>query len=223
MALTRDEVIQSSPRSSKDPSSYEYARQMVYRLKTVWTRVRFDLKDWHKDVGEAAKNAIWSKLGYESLEELLVKEVGYSKLELDQKIDAAKANPLADVGPPIGNKNAIKEKVTEAKANPLTDVRTPNDVCNTNIVKGGTVDYTLRRLARDQPELLEEIRSGALSVNAAAIKAGIRKKLSHAEKCVAAFRKAENRLEVLSIQLGELEECELIVLKEMVEDQLANK
>lgn len=199
MALTRDEVIQSSPRSSKDPSSYEYARQMVYRLKTVWTRVRFDLKDWHKDVGEAAKNAIWSKLGYESLEELLVKEVGYSKLELDQKIDAAKETK---------EKKKPGPKPIESKFDSIHS--------NSN-------ENTLRRLARDQPELLDEIKSGALSVNAAAIKAGIRKKLSHAEKCVAAFRKAENRLEVLSIQLGELEECELIVLKEMVEDQLANK
>lgn len=218
MALTRDEVIQSSPRSSKDPSSYEYARQMVYRLKTVWTRVRFDLKDWHKDVGEAAKNAIWSKLGYESLEELLVKEVGYSKLELDQKIDAAKASPLGEHGT---NQHDIEEQIENAKVSPLGEHGGHDNVRSTGY--GNDTDYTLRRLARDQPELLDEIKSGALSVNAAAIKAGIRKKLSHAEKCVAAFRKAENRLEVLSIQLGELEECELIVLKEMVEDQLANK
>lgn len=82
---------------------------------------------------------------------------GYSKLELDQKIDAAKANPLADVGE-IGNGRKDESRVD-----------------NVSSTKGGNdTDYTLRRLARDQPELLDEIKSGALSVNAAAIKAGIR-------------------------------------------------
>jgi len=39
------------------------------------------------------------------------------------------------------------------------------NVCNTNITKGGTVDYTLRRLARDAPELLDKIEVGELPKN----------------------------------------------------------
>ena len=52
---------------------------------------------------------------------------------------------------------------------------------------GNDTDYTLRRLARDAPEFLDRIQSGELSVNAAAIAAGIRKKPSQSEFCVKAI------------------------------------
>jgi len=57
---------------------------------------------------------------------------------------------LADVGPPT----------KEEKGN----------VCNTNNTKGGTVDYTLRRLARDNPELLDAIAVIVVMVGSATTK-----------------------------------------------------
>ena len=67
---------------------------------------------------------------------------------LSAAIAEARAKPLADVGPPT----------KEEKSN----------VGNTNNrLNRTTVDYTLRRLARDKPELLDKIESGELSVNAA--------------------------------------------------------
>jgi hypothetical protein len=110
---------------------------MVYVLKTVWTRVTFDLKDWEKEVAEAKRNEIWKQLGYESIDDVLEKEVGYSKVELAEKCAAARDNPLPDVGPPT----------KEERANPT----------NSRIsTYGGNTDYTLRRLARDkQNELLD--------------------------------------------------------------------
>ncbi len=48
-------------------------------------------------------------------------------------------------------------------------------VDNINTSKGGTdTTYTLRRLARDAPEILAKVQSGELTVNQAAIAAGIR-------------------------------------------------
>lgn len=47
---------------------------------------------------------------------------------------------------------------------------------NTTIPKVGRgVDYVKARLARDRPDLLEQVQSGALSAHAAAITAGFRK------------------------------------------------
>ena len=98
---------------------------------------------------------------------------------------------------------AIQAKVAEAKKKPLLSKEQKDgrpskvaaiSVDNVNTSKGGNAtDYTLRRLARDAPEMLDKIESGELSVNAAAIQAGIRKKPSHEEVCVKAFRKCENR------------------------------
>jgi hypothetical protein len=50
---------------------------------------------------------------------------------------------------------------------------------NHRLVYGtGNRDYTVARLARDHPELVEEVMTGSLSPNAAGIKAGFRKKVS---------------------------------------------
>lgn len=204
MALTRDDRIQSTPRASKDPKSYEYARQMVYVLKTCWKRVTFDLQDWEKEVQEARQNKIWEQLGYDSIDEVLAKEVGYSEAELKIKCKQARDNPLAGHG--TNQHSDLKDK--DARENPLCE---HGGVGNTKSSKyGTTVDYTLRRLARDNPELLDAIERGELSVNAAAIQAGIRKKPSQAEVCIKAFRKAENRMEVLKLITQSLEPYERI-------------
>lgn len=202
MALTRDDRIQSTPRSSKDPKSYEYARQMVYVLKTCWKRVRFDLQDWEKEVEEAKQNKIWEKLGYASIDEVLAKEVGYSEAELKIKCKQARDNPLANVGPPT------KEE--------------KDNVDNVNIkTKGGNdTDYTLRRLARDNPELLDAIERGELSVNSAAIKAGIRKKQTPDQICVREFAKVENRLSVLRAIFERLQPHEKEIVLDWIDTSL---
>ncbi|MBK7092393.1 MAG: hypothetical protein IPH59_11850 [bacterium] len=116
-------------------------------------------------------------------------------------------------GGTTGNKNAAKVK---------------NDCDNITIVppsgeRGTSTDYTLKRLARDNhDDLLDAIEAGELSVNQAAIRAGYRKKLSHAEKCVAEFRKAENRLEPLRVIVAELDTHEVEVLKDWLSTPTMN-
>lgn len=219
MALTSDDKIRSSPRASKDPKSYEYARQMVYVLKTIWTQITFDLKDWEKEVEEARRNKIWERLGYGSIDEVLKEEVGYSKQELSLKIASAKADPLAVAGAPEGNQNAVKKKIDEAKADPLVEPGSKNNPNNVRVDYGNATDYTLRRLARDCPEMLDKIEAGELSVNAAAIAAGIRKKATPEEVCIKAFAKAQNRLQVFQSLISELEPHEVQVVSMWLKDR----
>jgi hypothetical protein len=74
-----DDIIRSTPRASKDKESYEYARQMVFVLKTVRQRVSFSWNDWEKEVAEAKRHKIWERLGYPSFDEMLQAEVGVAK------------------------------------------------------------------------------------------------------------------------------------------------
>ncbi len=98
---------------------------------------------------------------------------------------------------------------------------TIEQVDNVNSPKGGnSTEYTLRRLARDCPEMLKKVQAGEVSVNAAAIKAGIRKKPSPAEVCVKAFRKAENRLEPLRLIVDSLELYEAAIVRDWVVEKL---
>ena len=71
---------------------------------------------------------------------------------------------------------------------------------------GNSRDAALRRLRKDQPELHAKVLSGELSAHAAMVEAGYRKKLSHAEKCAAEFRKVENKTELLE-QLRQIVEA----------------
>jgi hypothetical protein len=91
---------------------------------------------------------------------------------------AARDNPVAEsAGAPIGNRNAAKGK---------------NNSDNVTIVsgpRGNGKTYTLRRLARDRPDLLAKVESGELSPNAAAIEAGFRKKLTPLEAARKAIAK----------------------------------
>lgn len=121
----------------------------------------------------------------------------------------------------ITKEQARKAAVEDAKANPLASVGKigngrPSDssVGNSNSTVGNTNEYLLRRLARDQPELLNKVESGELSINQAAITAGIRKKPSQEEIAVKAFRKADDKLNALKQMIESLAECERRIVME---------
>ncbi|AGA33761.1 hypothetical protein TVNIR_2101 [Thioalkalivibrio nitratireducens DSM 14787] len=63
--------------------------------------------------------------------------------------------------------------VAEGKAGPGRGNKTGDNV--TRLSRGNDQTYTLRRLARDNPELLGKVEAGELTANAAAIEAGFRK------------------------------------------------
>lgn len=84
--------------------------------------------------------------------------------------------------------------------------------------KGNNNRRDLARLARDKPELLDRIEAGELSVNAAAIAAGIRKKPTPEEVCVKAFRKVEDRLSTLKRIMDLLAPHEQAVVRDWLGD-----
>ena len=58
-----------------------------------------------------------------------------------------------------------------------------------NTIQGNSKAYTCERLSKVAPELFEEVKAGRMSANAAAIKAGIRKKPTAYEIALKAVRK----------------------------------
>ena len=106
----------------------------------------------------------------------------------------ARANPLAAAGakadpmPTPGgahNPEGVNQhsEIQRARENPMPEVGQVDNVNLTSksddqpkVAKGGNAKpYTLRRLARDRPDLLDRVEAGELSANAAAIEAGFRK------------------------------------------------
>ena len=147
-------------------------------------------------VEEAAD--VWKELRFSSAEEMIRDGYELDPIEIDLAIAWLKHNEQ-DVAIGLGE---ITQKIAAAKNKPLPSHGGKRDPSEDDQGRDSTLkqdrsnDYTLRRLARDCPEILDRIESGELSVNAAAIQAGIRKVDTPDEKALKALRKADNPDEV---------------------------
>ena len=143
--------------------------------------------------------AVYSELGFKSPEEMIREGYELEPAQVSLAVAWLKANgtekpvglgeiaPLAKHGE-IGNGRKNESRVDNVRSTHY----------------GNDTEYTLRRLKRDAPELLVQIESGELSVNAAAIKVGFRKKPNPEEVCIKAFRKSENRVMAIRSIVKEL-------------------
>ena len=107
--------------------------------------------------------------------------------------------------------------IGEGEPGPGRGNKTGNNI--TRFDRGTGTEYTLRRLARDAPEILSKVQSGELSVNQAAIAAGIRKKPTPEEAALKAFSKVTERLVALRSIVDTLTDSERQILKDWLSDE----
>jgi hypothetical protein len=147
--------------------------------------------------------AVYSDLGFSSAEEMIREGYELDPIEIDLAVAWLRHN---QPGEAIGL-DAVKAKVAEARVNPLPkngEVGNGRSCDNITATKSRGTDttYTLRRLARDAPDMLDKIESGELSVNQAAIQAGIRKKPTAFEIALKASKKlSRNEIQMLIKEL----------------------
>jgi len=202
-------------------------RQLVSEKRNfLATSIKYDCRCLIEFCEEA--EVVWQELGFESAADMI--RNGY---ELDpQQIDLAVAWLKINEPSEAVSIDDIGKKIADAKAKPLppddqtVQPRNPNgrkgkeSSSDSTRLNDRSNNYTLRRLARDNPEMLDRIESGELSVNAAAIAAGIRKKPTKAEICVAAFRKAEDRMNTLRQIIDAIEPHEAAVVRDWITERL---
>lgn len=194
---------------------------LIAKKSFLKTRLNHDCRCLIEFCEEA--ELVYADLGFASAEEMIRHGYELDPSQVSLAVAWLKANSDAA---PVGMAE-LSKKIAEAKERPLADVGRPEkaegdnvgDSNNTTI--GNTNEYFLRRLARDAPAMLDKIESGELSVNAAAIAAGIRKKPSQAEIAVKAFRKAENRLEAMRLMIDTLEPFEAAIVRDWAIERLS--
>lgn len=148
--------------------------------------------------------SVFAELGYKSAEDMIREGYELDPTQIELAVAWLKHNEpqeaigLDDISKKIANAKHDAEVVkqgTRTDKQPLSNRK--------KLQGGGTgVDYTLRRLARDAPNFLDKIESGELSVNAAAIRAGIRKKPTPLNQLLKWWKKAteEERNEFLKLK-----------------------
>jgi hypothetical protein len=198
--------------------------QLLYAKESfLATKMKYDCRCLIEFCEEA--ELVYAELGYGSPAEMIRDGYKLDPIQVELAVAWLKNNEPAK---PIALDD-ISEKIAAARAKPLAEHgeigngrkdESRGDNVTSTVERGNATDYTLRRLARDCPEMLDKIEAGELSVNAAAIKAGIRKKPSPAEVCVKAFRKAENRIEALKLIIDTLEPYEAAMVRDMAIERL---
>jgi hypothetical protein len=118
---------------------------------------------------------MWQELGYANADELIAKGYGLDPSEIRVIAEWLEMNDPDEVTP----LRAVQDAVKHARQNPLpahgVNQHNRGDYNIISIQQGTEQTYTLRRLARDNPELLDRVASGELSANGAAVLAGFRR------------------------------------------------
>jgi hypothetical protein len=164
-----------------------WARGLARAIRCNAEKLDSDVQHIQDFICIAAEHDAWKVLGYVSLDAFLISEANFTEAIIEA-IRSAKSGTVADA-------------IEEAKANKDKQQGKRNDLTSTKFVEVGSTNKNeniLRRLARDQPELLDKIETGELTINQAAIAAGIRKKPSHRDTALKAFRRSQDRTELLS-------------------------
>ena len=128
---------------------------------------------------------MFGPLGYESVEDFFRRGLeidpdtvtwalkGLERLCPDER-EAAPV-PLTDAYE-AGLRAALEAPPIEAHGTNQHDHGGGDNITSTPETRGTSLTYTIRRLKRDRPDLVERVAAGELSPNAAAIEAGFRKR-----------------------------------------------
>jgi len=187
---------------------------LIARRTFLVTNLAYDCRCLIEFCEEA--ELVYADLGFKSAVEMIREGYELEPSQVELAVAWLKANGTEKPVPlsaAIAEARVAAETVTQGKRTELDNNLIKSD-------RGPTVRNTLKRLARDAPEMLDRIESGELSVNAAAIQAGIRKKPTPEEICVKAFGKSQDRLKTLKAIINTLEPYEAATVRDWVIERL---
>jgi hypothetical protein len=157
IVLEAREAARTSPRILKDPGSVEYAWQTLALLKTFYQSKQTSEDRWLRVLAEADELKIYTKVPpekpYGSLDPMLLAEIGETALSATEKVRIRARNIAADP--------ATQPAPTHGEIGRGRNRRTDS---TSNKKRGTTMEYRLRKMKRDHPEVLEQIAAGKMTL-----------------------------------------------------------
>jgi hypothetical protein len=190
--------------------SVERAKALGIEIWSTSKDLQTTLKLWEGKLAILRREKPWQVLGLNTADDFVKAIVGKTTKEIGKEI--AKRTQIRQLREdhPEWTQQRIADEVGVDKAYVSRTLTKPsesdNSVNTPDHLNGHSEKADFRKLPMDMREAVAQKK---ISLNAAAIQAGIRKRPSQGELCVKAFRKAENRLEVLKLIIAELDEHEI--------------
>ena len=168
---------QATPRDMIPKNTPEYAWRSIQRLKAMWSKVEIDEREVEKvlrDIEEARAFDYWPQSEpYRSLDALVEAELGKPLPEVTRQIAATATERAIKAGRNQETGRVLPADGSVNQHNLGRQIVYPQDRRASSLGIGLTTQKKLDRLARDFPDLHERVKAGELSVNAAAVQAGI--------------------------------------------------
>jgi DNA-binding MarR family transcriptional regulator len=206
----------------------DYPEGSVERAKSlgieVWSTskgLETTLQLWQTKLAVLQREKPWRALGLKSADEFVKAVVGMTTKEIGKEITKRTQIQKLRRDHPDWTQQRIANETDVDKAY-VSRVLTNN--CE---VKEKVIVPDWIKSSRDQAdfrklpaELREKVAAREVSLNQAAIQAGIRKKPTAEEQCVKAFKKSQSRLVPLKVIVLSLEPHELSVIADWVKERL---
>lgn len=200
--------------------SVERAKALGIDVWQVSDRVETTLERWEAEVRVLQREKPWKVLGIKDANEFVKAIIGKSVIEIAKQIkrrvqirEIKEKHPdwtQQHIADEVGCSQQYVAKVTTEKYESY-DLVVPEHVKS----KNDKADF--RKLP---VELQQKVAAKEVSLNAAAIKAGIRKKPTAEEQCVKAFRKCDSRLVPLKVIVESLESHEMAVVMDWIKERV---
>jgi hypothetical protein len=200
--------------------SVERAKSLGIEVWSTSKRLDTTLSLWQTELAVLQREKPWRALGLKSADEFVKAVVGMTTKEIGKEITKRTQiqkyhhdNPEVkqeDIAKKFGVSQQYVSKVT-TKSSESEETVVPDHI-NGNSDKA---DYN-----KLPAELREMVAARQVSLNQAAIQAGIRKKPTPEEQCVKAFKKSQSRLVPLKVIVLSLEPHELSVIADWVKERL---
>jgi len=200
--------------------SVERAKALGLNLWSTYKSVEATVGLWETECQIVAKEEAWKPLGLKSQGDYIAAITGKSPSEVTEEIQARSRDKIAQLraSHPDWTQQRIAEEVGCSQpyvAQVISKKFESNQLVIPNHLTAKEAKADYRKLP---PELQQKVAAKEVSLNAAAIAVGIRKKPTPEEIVVKSFAKATNRLETLKTLLGHLTDAEKQVVKDWLSE-----
>ena len=188
--------IISGPKDASEYTDAQLQNVFVRDMRSSPGMIETSAILFAKAMEDLERFSLWTRLGYDSMDAYIEDVLERPREWVDAVMTIAKED--AELGRDRKLGEVDKEAVALAREQAETvKPGRPKGGENLGITKKlmdeNKNSYVLRRLARERPDLLDQVEDGVLSPNAAAIKAGFRTRKVQVELSPEGFQRAVQR------------------------------